>query len=215
MNDRRNLSAANGISFVLSLLTAWVSYGQGTIVHTVPPQPLYYGPNPSSQNIDINGDSVSDFTLFSDGNAITLAPLYNNAVAAWPEPPPDLGSLVWAFNLGNSISSSLDPVLIWYGRTTDQFGSALIVETMNAGSIGFFQGHTDAYVGFELNVGTSSYFGWLHFQNLGLNVGQVTDWACNSSPNMPIVAGQVPEPSTGVLIILAGGIVWLTRRRND
>jgi len=200
---------------VTFLLTAGVSYGQGTIVYTVPPQPLYYGPNPSSQNIDINGDGVPDFTLRSDGNAITLAPLDNNAVAAWPEPPPDLGSLVWAFNQGQSISSSLDPVLIWYGRNTDQFGSALIVETMNIGSIGFFQGHTDAYAGLELSVGESSYFGWLHIQNLGLNVGQVTDWAYNSSPDMPILAGQVPEPSTGVLIILAGGIVWLTRRRND
>ncbi len=200
---------------VMFLLTAGLSYGQGTIVYTAPPQPLYYGPVPSSQYIDIDGDGVSDFTLLSDGNAITLAPLGNNAVAAWPEPPPDLGSLVWAFNQGQSISSSLAPVLIWYGLTTDQFGSALIVETMNVGSIGFFQGHTDAYAGLELNDGTSSYFGWLHFQNLGLNVGQITDWAYNSSPNAPILAGQVPEPSTGALVILACAIVLLTHRRND
>lgn len=196
------------------LLIAVVSYGQGTIVHTVPLQPLYYGPISSSQNIDINGDGVSDFTLLSDGNAITLALLDNNAVAAWPEPPPDLGSLVWAFNQGDRISSSLDPVWIWYGRTTDQFGSALIVETMNVGSIGFFQGHTDAYAGLELNLGGSSYFGWLHIQNLGLNVGQVSDWAYNSSPNAPILAGQVPEPSSVAVLILGGAVVWCRRNRE-
>jgi hypothetical protein len=33
-------------------------------------------------------------------------------------------------------------------------------------------------------------------------------------PNTPILAGQVPEPSTGALIILAGGVMLLKRNRK-
>ena len=182
--------------------TAW---GQG-IIHVVPSTPFYYSDLPSSQNIDINGDGIPDFNLNSpNGIQIDLNPLNQNSVLAVPEPSPNFGVLIAALMLGTVIPtspSSLDPALVWYGTNSIYGGTAGIVAASNIGSIGYFQGNTNAYAGFQLNVGGENYLGWLYIQNLGLNIGQITSWAYQSSPNTSIPAGAVPEPSTWALLVL-------------
>ena len=111
-----------GLRFMLALLAAVTclvtgrASAQGTIVHVVPPQPIPYSDYPSSQDIDLNGDGVADFNLSSPNSFdIDLNPLNNNAIISIPEPPGDLGAFIYAFNQGAPISSSLDPVLTWWG----------------------------------------------------------------------------------------------------
>ena len=42
-----------------------------------------------------------------------------------------------------------------------------------------------------------SHYGWIHIENLfGSNWGQISDWAYETRPDTPILAGAVPEPST-------------------
>ncbi|MEI7937762.1 MAG: hypothetical protein WCK27_13825 [Verrucomicrobiota bacterium] len=205
----------HGIILTLGLLaSSSPATGQGTIVYGQPSQPIYYGPIASSLGIDLNGDGITDLVLASDGSSITLAPQNQNQIVAIPETPPDIGAWVAPLTPGAAISSSLDPVYVWYDRNFDGIGAAGIVDCMNIGCIGYFQGDTDAYAGLKLNFGGSTYYGWLQVHNFGANFGQLIDWAYQTSPNTPILAGAVPEPSAEALIILAGGLILLGRKRD-
>lgn len=177
---------------------------QGTIVYHAPQSTIYYGPLSSSLNIDLNEDGIPDLCLASDGPAISLTPLNGNQLVAIPANPPDIGAWVAPLNLGTSISSSLNPSYVWYDSNFDGIGAAGIVDCMDVGCIGYFMGDTDAYAGLMLNWNGSTYYGWLQIHNFGLNFGQVLDWAYEIMPDTPILAGAVPEPSAGSLIIVSG-----------
>lgn len=75
------------------------------------------------------------------------------------------------------------------------------------------QANTDADAGMRLGAGANLCYGRIHIHNLGLNIGQITDWAYQSSLNTPFLAGQVPEPSTLGLLLLFGAAFWLVRKR--
>ena len=122
------------------------SFAQG-VIHTVPPQPLYYNYLLTSRDIDMNNDGVPDFVLSTpDGLAIDLTPLNNNAILSVLEPQPDIGAFIYALPPGAAISSSLNPAFVWFDRNSSG-GSATIVASSTIGSLGFFQGNTDAYAG--------------------------------------------------------------------
>ena len=206
-----------GLRFALAVLAVavcpvnWRASAQGTIVHVVPPQPIPYSDYPFSQDIDLNGDSTPDFNLSTwNGRDIDLTPLNNNAIISVPEPPPDIGALIYAFGPGAPISSSLDPVLAWWG--SDGNAPPTIVSASNIGSIGYFQGNTDAYVGIRLDVEGSLHYGWIHIQNFGANWGQISDWAYETRPDTQILAGAVPEPSCVSLCVL--GILLMFAHRS-
>ncbi len=185
---------------------------QGTIVFVNPSQPIPYSDALGSTSIDFNGDGVADFTL-SGGQDINLTPLNNNAIIAVPEPPGDLGAFIYAFSQGAPISSSLDPVLVWWG--SDGNGPPGIVSATDLGALGYFAYRTDpTYAGIRLDVGEALYYGWVHIQNFGgSNWGQISDWAYETIPNTPILAGQVPEPSTLSLLLVSGAAFCLVRKR--
>jgi hypothetical protein len=164
-------------------------------------------------NIDLNGDGITELILASDGSAITLAPQNGNQLIAIPETPPDIGAFVAPLSQGASISSSLDPVYVWYDRNFDGIGAAGIVDCMNIGWIGYFQGDTDAYAGLKLNFSGSTYYGWLQIHNFGANFGQVIDWAYETRPDTPILAGAVPEPGTVSLCAIGTMMILLFRSK--
>jgi hypothetical protein len=197
-------SWARGASLALALaVIAGRSFAQG-IIHYVPTPPLYYSFLLTSQDIDVNNDGTADYNLSTpDGIAINLTPLNNNVILSVLQPPPDIGAFIYALPAGTQISSSLNPALVWFDRNS------------TAGSLGYFQGNTDAYAGIRLETGGNYHYGWLHIQNLAFNAGQISDWAFESNPNTPIFAGAVPEPSTWSLF--CGGfvlIVYLQRRNR-
>lgn len=203
-------SWARGASLALTLAAlSSKAIAQG-VIHTVPPSPLFYSDLPSSQNIDVNNDGTPDFTLVSpNGIEIDLIPLNNSGILAVPELPPDLGGFVYALPSGRTISSSLDPGLVWFDRTYPG-GTTFIVACANIGCVGYFQGNTDAYAGIRLESNGDYFYGWLHIQNFGANWGQISEWAYQSNPNTPIFAGQVPEPSA--LSLLSVGLLLLARK---
>ena len=209
---------ARGVGLALAVVAAGTYLGtarasaQGTIVFVSPSQPIYYSDYPSNQDIDLNGDGVADFNLSSpNGIEIELAPLNNNAIISVPEPPGELGAWIYAFSQDAPISSSLDPVLVWWG--SDGNAPPDIVAASNIGSIGYFQGNTDAYAGIKLDMEGSLYYGWIQIHNFTANWGQISDWAYETRPNTPIFAGEVPEPSTVALIFVFGAAFWLVRKR--
>jgi hypothetical protein len=204
---------ARGISLALTLaVIGETSFAQG-IIHIVPAQPLYYSYLLTSRDIDLDNDGVADFNLNSpDSLAINLTPLNNNGILSVLEPPPDIGAFIYALPAGASISPSLNPAFVWFDRNSSG-GSATIVASSTIGSLGYFQGSTDAYAGIRFESGGNFHYGWLHIQNFGLNLGQISEWAYESNPNTSILAGAVPEPSALALLTVAG-IALLARRKR-
>lgn len=181
--------------------TAW---SQG-IIHVVPSPPIYYSPLPSFTDLDLNGDGTTDYSLTSDGNTINIIPRNLNSVVSMLEPPPDMGALVVPLAQGKTISSSLDPMCVWYGASTDPVGATTIISCMNIGCIGYWQ-NVNAYAGLQMTVSNQTYHGWLHIENVGIQAGQLIDWAYSTSPNTPIIAGAVPEPSISSLLLMGLGV---------
>jgi hypothetical protein len=195
------------------LLSASLAPAQGTIVFVSPSQPISYSDVSPSQNMDINNDGVADFTL-SGGQDVDLNPLNNNAVISLPEPPGDLGAFIYAFSQGTPISSSPDPVLVWWGSGGNP--PPTIVSASNLGASGYFAYRTDpTYAGIRLDVGGALHYGWIRIENFyGSNWGQINDWAYETSPNTSILAGQVPEPSCISLSFLGLLLLFVLRSQS-
>jgi len=63
-------------------------------------------------------------------------------------------------------------------------------------------------------IGGETHYGWVFIQTFPPVVGgRILEWAYESEPGVGIMAGAVPEPSAGLLILLATGATLLRRRR--
>ena len=123
----------------------------------------------------------------------------------------DLGSwsipLLADFPIGPGLSESLQ----WVASSLETFD--WIGQTLHsrntAGSSGYWNPpwpeFLTAFVGVEFAIGADTHYGWIRVEVFAPpgNGGTIMDWAYNSIPGQPILAGQVPEPSTWALF--AGG----------
>lgn len=101
-------------------------------------------------------------------------------------------------------------------------------------TIGFFQNHSDQFLGLEFQLHGKTHFGWVDLRPLPVEflptpVGErpflgidLVSFAYNRVPNAPILTGQtsnhsVPEPSTLTLLALgaAGLPFWRKRRAKE
>lgn len=77
----------------------------------------------------------------------------------------------------------------------------------------------EAYMGFAISNPepelpfTDFYYGWIRIKEFGGAGGFFYEWALKTEPNVPIRAGQIPEPSQGLLLLLAGVGGILRRQR--
>lgn len=122
---------------------------------------------------------------------------------------------------GDLIGPALDLGNAWYDKNADLYGRAMI------GTGGFTVSSSESYflnsspadpdftrfIGFDLYYDDSHHYGWMRVANPFPSfflVGEVVDWAYESTPNTPIEAGAVPEPGTvalwgiGAVGLLAG-----------
>jgi len=76
--------------------------------------------------------------------------------------------------------------------------------------------NTEYYIGLEISIDNQLHYGWLsiHAPSSPSNRLLVNGWAYEDTPNTPIVAGVIPEPSA--IALIGAGIlgVWLIRQKR-
>jgi hypothetical protein len=80
----------------------------------------------------------------------------------------------------------------------------------------------EAYLGISFDIGDATHYGWVHVvlgeeDSLGTGFRDpvTASWAYESTPDTPIVAGVIPEPSTGILTMVGSiGLLFIARSRR-
>jgi len=168
----------------------------------------YYEP------LDLNGDSIVDFTF---GVAIGFVGVRSESVnqyLLYPSPPPNIGGdiepLSDGFEIGpNSGSGELD----WFNHPS-AFAPLIICLSGSGGytCVGRFKGH-HAYMGVEFDIAGATHYGWIDLHVAEYSPGaEIYGWAYETEPGVSIIAGAVPEPAT-ILLLLGGVLAVVVSRR--
>ncbi len=222
MNARCSfLAAASALVFTGALVPATSAQG---IAYFQPPQPIavVYSPivfPPAFYYFDADGDGNADYRFnLADSLGVSVEPLGNNRQIALPAIPPDLGSDLDPLPFGFQIGATLAPAYYWVslnspanaGHSTISYGLDFDGNVVYGG---LFHGQ-NAYLGIEFLIAGQAHYGWVHINNpAGQAGGFILDWAYETSPNTPIFAGAVPEPSSFALFVLGGfALLWMKRR---
>ena len=116
------------------------------------------------------------------------------------------------FGFGQGINGNLE----WVG-----LGSMIIADFNNDtdGFRGHFFDQSNQYAAIRTTIDEEVYYGWIRMSHSMENeVLTVHDWAWNSEPGGPILAGEIPEPAVYGLILglgVLGVVAWRRRARRD
>jgi hypothetical protein len=186
------------------------------------------------QHIDLNFDSLVDVALsYSVYSSDTLYPAGSNGfLRAYIG-----GPLIDGVNRilvdasdgqdaalphGTLISGSPDSALEW---KTGLIASGLVSSWSTSSAEpdtewnGLLGEPGEDYLGIAFEVGEATHYGWIHVvlgevdSWTGFKSPITASWAYESTPDTPIVAGVIPEPSTGILT-MAGSVGLLLHARS-
>ena len=161
-------------------------------------------PSMEDYNIDLNNDGINDYKISCSrsGGICPLAPssrLYINFISdsALNSNAVVTGTSITyplAMNLNDSISSGLSFSSFGYLRRNTSGGPC-------TGTFGVWSYSIDRYLGLKLIVGGNTYYGWARMQIdvvTGIPSCTIKDYAYNSIPNQPILAGDTGTVPTGI-----------------
>ena len=161
-------------------------------------------PSTEDYNIDLNNDGINDYKISCSrsGGICPLAPssrLYINFISdsALNSNAVVTGTSITyplAMNLNDSISSGLSFSSFGYLRRNTSGGPC-------TGTFGVWSYSIDRYLGLKLIVGANTYYGWARMQIdvvTGIPSCTIKDYAYNSIPNQPILAGETGTGPTGI-----------------
>jgi len=164
-------------------------------------------------DLDVNSDGTIDFSITASLNYFSgIHPDGQNQYLIHPDPPPNIGGGVAAldFNylIGSNPESSAEE---WYGSES----YSTLIFKLDSGTAGEFQRHR-AFVGLEFESAEGTHYGWLDIEGVpnGGSYFFVHGWAYESTPGVGIIAGAIPEPSSGILFMIGVWGSWTLRKRK-
>lgn len=193
------------------------SAAHAEIIYTLPPQPVtaaIQSPDThASAPIDINNDGVPEFSLRASHQS-SPPPFSFRGTSVLPEHPgsavriaPDEGFL--PLPTGTLISAAdyflSEELEFWW--------------EVGLGGGGAWENSDPAFIGFVFRIDGQSHYGWARAQLLFNDPPSPTafgvsvlDYAYQTEPGVPILAGQVPAPGAAALLGL--GAIALRRKRS-
>lgn len=222
--------AVFGLMLAFWLASATFVRAQGTIIYHQPSVPLY---PLIGQEVDVDGGGQVEFQLFdrTEIGASFFGTAAQGVASARllviPQGPNDIGSYLVGVEEGFAVGGPLRESWFWAASDAPNgYGQAIVLGTWLPPEgnqlipAGFFH-DTTAFMGIHFQIGESWHYGWVRIQGEGgedvlAPQGWILDWAYESRPDTPILAGAVPEPSTWALLV-GGGVlvVWFGRERNE
>ncbi len=194
--------------------------GQGTIqyVDINPDLFMFSAWTTRNVSIDLDVDITLDAIFQATPNQFEIFGSAQNRVVGFPAPPPDSSRGTVPLPSSYVIASSLQPQHIWADTVRDPYTSFALGAVFMAGfeTITGSFAHRRGYVGLEFQSGQNTHYGWIQVdcETFSNNGGYVFDYAYELRPNTPILAGEVPEPSTWTFLTVGGILFCLLGRRN-
>jgi hypothetical protein len=156
---------------------------------------------PDFFDFDINGDGQTDWSLITyegpNSESISLLPALTSGFV-YQTPPSTFQPWVYPLLRGTEIGST-------FVTTTYEWFlgfEAPLSSSGGQGQFGPFSGK-DGYIGFQFEADDGIHFGYAYFINtrgLGLTV---SEYAWETEPGKAIRAGNVPEPSSALFILIS------------
>jgi hypothetical protein len=223
------------LALVCTLVSAGLAPGQGTVVYHQPAEPII---GLVGLTLDLNGDGQLDARFYdasyfpANYYATDASGVGSARLLVTPNAGVDGGSHLVALGAGFSIGGPIDPSLMWAGQDTPgSYGDATVVGSYLTedypGSlvpVGYFYG-TTAFMGIAFQIASEWHYGWVRVRGgtagaIGdvfyLNPpGWIVDWAYETRPDTPILAGAIPEPSASTLLTVGGILLWLLGRASQ
>ena len=219
----------------LGVVSATMALAQGTIAYYQPQQPLFV----LGRMLDVNGDEQADVQFYDASNyplvygATKVSGVGSARLLVMPHFwMADGGSSLAPLPAGFLVGPTSDHSLLWAAQdAANAHGAALLLgaydpETVGGGLVplGPFY-DTTAFMGIHFQIGTDWHYGWVRIrggtagpsedgQQFYLNPpAWIVDWAYETRPGVPILAGAIPEPSALALLV-GGGVLLVCFRRN-
>jgi hypothetical protein len=213
---------------VLTATALWLAWACGptataAVVITALPEPqlLYDDLLGSYAPYDIDGNGSTDFTFSLNFSGASLRTEKGNRLIYVPDAPPDLGGGVASLQSPFLILSPLD-VSGFGWRSSDLLGGyvspgeiafADIVQVFSTGTFSNFNGRGAIGIEFESELGI--HYGYFDIYAGPSYAGIVLyGWAYETQPGVPIMVGQIPEPSISVLLSIGLAILIARRHRK-
>ena len=210
------------LSLLALMAVFWVRPrdSQGQISVYWPEEPIQRSLN-WEYELDLNFNGIADVVFRSTSSSFWLDTINNSAILAIPSTPPDVGAFTVPLTLGAYIGPDLESPTEWFDS---EIGGATFFSCMSVvpGEIlclGLWPPEEGiGHFGLRFYIEENIHYGWvmMDFSEFGTAGGKIVGWAYESTPNTPIPAGAIPEPST-LLLLLTGGIGLLcikSRYRN-
>lgn len=96
--------------------------------------------------------------------------------------------------------------------TTGFAGSGATDDHLGTGP-GQFEDGVLGHLGFSVQVGGNTHYGYFEVILTNNGAGVVQGWAYDNTPDTPITVIPIPEPATGLLAIFSLGLLCVRRRR--
>jgi hypothetical protein len=166
----------------------------------------------NTYDFDVNNDGQIDWsiqagiTIFIAGGVNALAVPSSGFIyqTLRPGDQPRVYPLDAATLIGGALEN---PTFAWYNGFTPSLSS--FNTNLIFGSFYLEEG----YLGFQFEADDGTHYGYAYLKSLGTTHMQITEVAWETEPGKAIRAGNIPEPSSSLLLSLSIGIA-LTRRKR-